>query len=781
MHVPTNNQAWAIALLNDCHSMALTHLRPHLDKLFMNSDSALLEFAEKAQTEASQIRFMEAMSVIQKNRTHIEEVFLREVGKGFSEFGNRVMHGPHAASSIYEPLTLVSKQDTDIQVAIQNMVCSAALGSTLTLSALRKRLAVLNNGRMPEDAQIPAGPHSLANAFHLGVKDIEMEHETRLVVYLLFDKFVLGNTRPLYDKYNQHLVKSGILPHLRYEVKKNPVNTPAHQIRRQTETGGIPARQQAGMPASNTGSQQSLADELFNEIVGLLSRHAKTADTANSASGTAGAERQTGNTGGRYTAQPPIQQTELVTEIHKLQNRRKTDSSASTCPTAETYDPEQHAQLVASMMQRLTDERDQLFRGIDRRRLPSADTQMIDLVGMMFEFMLRDKGIPGIAKAELIRLQTPYLKIAILDKGLFSDTTHPAHILLNRLASAAARWVFEDNLERGVFPCLRNIVQRIIEEFEHSLDIFPELLDVLDATLRSLDEKAVAIEERSRQAAKGNEKLGMARAWAAKAIEERTSGHKIPARLRNLLDDTWMEKLTFIYLREPDSEESTSWRLATQLIEAIIWSAEPRNTNEEREELRKRLPDLRKQIALSLETLSVYGGSDNHAQLALIRELQDAARQETEQQHEPQPVDETQHIPSASRPVTESTESVAEEAEGEASHQETAEDAEARLSPEEERALSELEQAVFGDWFIIHEYEIAPPKRVKLSWYSSISGNYMFVDSMGVRVMTRKHHELATLLATGKARIINNEPQPFMQRAMEKVRQILGSEKTVQA
>ncbi|MDH3980826.1 MAG: DUF1631 domain-containing protein, partial [Gammaproteobacteria bacterium] len=427
-----------------------------------------------------------------------------------------------------------------------------------------------------------------------------------------------------------------------------------------------------------------------------------------------------------------------------------------------------------------TEERDQLLKGIDRRRLPKTDTQMVDLVGMMFEFMLRDKDIPGIAKAELSRLHTPYLKIAILDKGLFTDNAHPAHVLLNRLASAAARWVFEDNLERGIFPCLRNIVQRIIEEFENSLDIFPELLDVLDATLRSLDDKAIAIEERSRQAAKGNEKLGMARAWATRAIEERTSEHRVPARLRELLNDTWLEKLTFIYLREPDSEESTSWRLATQLIEAIIWSVEPRNTHEERNELGKRLPDLRKQIALSLGTLSVYGSSDDHAQIALIRELQDAALQETEHQPEPETVSETRDAVSTSRTIIESTASEIA-AEEDASCQEMIGDAEAQLSPEEESALTELDQVVFGSWFIIHEDGAPRPMRAKLSWYSSISGNYMFVDSMGVRVMTRKHHELATLLASGRARIIDAEPQPFMHRAMEKIRRVLGSEKTALA
>jgi hypothetical protein len=771
MHATSSNQAWTVALLNDCHSMALTHLRPHLDKLFANN-SDILEFAEKAQSEASQIRFMEAMSVIRGNRAHIEEMFLREIDKSFSEFGKGVMHGQRTAGSIYEPLTLVSKEETDIQVAIQNMACSAALGSRLTLSALRKRLAVLNNGRMPEESQIPAGPHNLAEAFHMGVKDIDLEHETRLVVYLLFDKFVLGNTRTLYDKYNQHLVKSGILPHLRYDVKKNPAKKAAHRIDSRSDTGVAAASH----PASEAGGQQSLAGEVFSEILNMLSRQAKAVDITNSDRRAAGGSHPAGNAG---VGQPPIRQTELVTEIHKLQNRRKTDNRANTFSAVEACNPEQQAQFVSSIMSRLTDERDELFRGIDRRRVPGADTQMIDLVGMMFEYMLRDKDIPGIAKAELSRLHTPYLKIAILDKGLFTDTTHPAHVLLNRLASAASHWVFEDNLERGIFPCLCNIVQRINDEFEHSLDIFPELLDILDATLRSLDDKAVAIEERSRQAEKGKERLGMARAWASKAIEERLSGHTVPTRLRDLLTDIWTDKLTFIYLREPDSEESTSWRLATQAIEAIIWSTEPRDTEEEREELRNRLHDIRKQITLSLETLSVYGSGDNKDQLALIRELQEEAVKETEQP--PASVAEEQETPDSPPSPPAATETTESREDDTAPHETVIDDNEARLTPEEESALSELEQVGFGTWFMIQENEAFPPMKVKLSWYSGISGKYMFVDSMGVRVMTRRHHELATLLASGKAKILNNEQVPFMQRSLEKIRQMLGSDRPAQA
>ena len=66
----------------------------------------------------------------------------------------------------------------------------------------------------------------------------------------------------------------------------------------------------------------------------------------------------------------------------------------------------------------------------------AADADMIDLVGMIFEHRLKDEDLPNVAKAELSRLHTPYLKVAIVDKRFFTDKTHPAHELLNTLANA---------------------------------------------------------------------------------------------------------------------------------------------------------------------------------------------------------------------------------------------------------------------------------------------------------------------------------------------------------
>ena len=57
----------------------------------------------------------------------------------------------------------------------------------------------------------------------------------------------------------------------------------------------------------------------------------------------------------------------------------------------------------------------------------------------------------------------------------------------------------------------------------------------------------------------------------------------------------------------------------------------------------------------------------------------------------------------------------------------------------------------------------------------------MFVDSMGMRAKVRKQVELATLMATGKAKIFENEQYPLVQRALEAIRRMLGGEQKVLA
>lgn len=72
--------------------------------------------------------------------------------------------------------------------------------------------------------------------------------------------------------------------------------------------------------------------------------------------------------------------------------------------------------------------------------LEEADEDVINLVAMLFEFMLDDSSVPDAFKALIARLQIPLLKVAVLDKSLLSCTQHPARRLLNDIASAVIGW-----------------------------------------------------------------------------------------------------------------------------------------------------------------------------------------------------------------------------------------------------------------------------------------------------------------------------------------------------
>ena len=759
-----NPQEWINSFMDGCHEMALDHLRPHLQKMFENCNIALLEFSEKAQSSASQIRFMEAGTIIKNNREKVEAVFYKELRQDFTRFKRLCERGNSATQatvtsqgSSEEPFTLISKEDSDIQVAIQNMVASASLGSTHELTAIRQRLAVLNNGHKLTEKQIPAGPDALARAFHKAAGKLFLEHELKLIVYLLFDKFVLSNTGALYDEYNGRLLKAGLLQNLKYAARKNPH---ASQPRRKTEQQSAHNTSTSPAPEGKrtTGSNRSLGDEVFDNILDLMSRrhpHVE-AEPAN-----------------------PIPETELVSAIHQLQ--QNTDNNSIDAGVASTStDTAADKQTIESMVANLSAERAQLFRGIDRRKLPTADTQVIDLVGMMFEYMLNDDEIPNVAKAELSRLHTPYLKVAIIDKRFFSDSTHPAHELLNGLARASARWVFDDNLDRGIFPCVRKIVTRISLDFHNDLDIFPEMLDLLHASLHDLDNKAAVIEERSRQAVKGKEKLELARQCAASKIEEAARTHTVPGAIRQMLGDVWRDKLMFIYLREPDADQSDSWKLALDTIETIIWCVEPRSTAEEQAQLREQRTIVFTQIRQSLDTLSAYGASDIAAELSLIREYTEAATdaadltttadadcREPIQSEVPQTKDNTHDSPTAD----------ADQVDDQAGSDSDA----GELTPAITAKISELNAVPFGTWFNIRKHTAHAPVRAKLSWYSGMSGNYMFVDSMGIKVAVLKQHELAEQLATGQAEILHEEEHPLIHRALEAIRRMLGNEQPVHA
>jgi hypothetical protein len=741
-------------LIDECRQMVTSHLMPLFSNLFENADVVLLEFAEKAESNVAQQRFFEAMKEIQVKRTALEQVFLEELLLCFRRFKDSTHAGVSTHGIVVteesEDFALVDKDTHEESVALQNMTTKAQLNYANEIHALRQRLALLVGGRKLGEEEIPGGPRQLAECYRVATRQLALEPRIKIVVFVLFDKFVMSQLADLYQEYNSRLVVAGLLPHLKYEIRKAPDTGVGPARRRPGMRGGEPADMTAAAAARDAGhGRQTVGEETFDAICQLLAgRHQ---GSGHGDAGVAGARQET------------LPKPMLVSAIDQLQQADQASVvSRNTLDAQLIPDIQLDTQLIDNIKLTLVQQREKLFGGVDRRRVASADADVIDLVGMIFEYMLNDEAIPNAVKALLSRLHTPFLKVAILDKQFFTQEDHPVRQLLNDLADAGARYVVESDLKRGIFPYMRASVNRILDEFDDQLAIFAEVLAEFRTRLAQMRHTAEVTEQRSREAASGQENCSRPDNGPVNSSKRRWREKPCLPPSTQLLRQIWADKLMFILLRDRDGEQSPFWDLALRLMADIIDSTVPRVDEPSRQELRERLPELQAGLREGLERLANFGNDDT----AHLYEAGDG-----------QPVcglDPPWQRRQRHRTASGKTMRDRETRSTEPAETDTSCAADRAPSPREEAiAATAAGRMEFGTWFEFAEPgQAAAHGALKLAWYTQKAGHYMFVDNLGVKAAVKTRHELARAwppAGPGSWR----RKTPFVDRAMEAVRSLL--------
>ncbi|MFQ5644116.1 MAG: DUF1631 domain-containing protein, partial [Thiogranum sp.] len=754
-------------LLDGCLEMEFSHLRPLVDRMFENADVALLDFAEKAENNMAQSLFFEAMSEVRKKRSVIEQHFYNELKRSFNEFPCKPSQqetdpGEDAGLS---GLSLIDTEELETAVATQNAAGKLTSRIMERIFALKQRLAVVNSGQAIEENEIPGGPAWLGHAYQNAVEQLELENRIRLVFIALFDKYVFNHADALYDEFNKRLIQEGILPNLKYEVRKQPGGV---EIVEQFVADGALAEEE---PAGETGIEASsnqqtpseLGDELFGRICELMAVRRCGTSTGHAGAdnvspirpgGYAGGSPGAGHAGGGQamgggdtgcsdaggSAGPAGGGTTLVSQISNLQSLAGAGSAQmSSSEFIENIEIDQG--LIDRLQNTLAEEREKIFGAVDRRKLPAADTNVIELVGMLFEFMLKEQDLPNVVKALLSRLHTPLLKVAVVDRNFFTHTQHSARRLLNDMTSAGIRWVEEDRIDRGIFPKMKEIVDKVLLDFEEDVSIFDTLLEEFTRAVSDLDRRADLVEQRTTEAANGQEKLQQARNRAQQEVRALYRGKAVPETTCEFLQRIWADRLTFILLRSDQREESEDWLNATAFAARIVGSVLPPASESEQSRRRTELDELQKEVRDTTRTLQQ---ADKEKLINALFEAQARALEEIvpaeEQQAPAQAVAEE-------APVSEEP------------------DAESSVTPEQQAQIEALKSIPFGTWF-----EFAKPgqpgKRAKLSWRSTVTGKFMFVDQLGVKASVISMQDLAKCMLEGNVHIVKAEKKPFVDRAL---------------
>ena len=729
--------------LNQARAIAERHLAATVNGVLQTADNTLFELAQKSDRSSVQSDYFSGMRVLRRRRVLVEQTFSDELRRAFARIERHEVFAADASDKSGGSLELVSEEDLEEEIAIASIVSSVHGFASRMLFPINERMtALVGGGYKVGDHNNPIAPRSMAMMMRASLRDVELVPNVRLILLKLFERATLEQCEKLYAEVNASLLTAGVLPSLRMGVRNED---PRGALTGQSPTPAVGSRAPspgdylAQQPGTHGGGLHSaLIDpgdsEVYSAVLSLLqSRHVAAPPQS-------------------YAPHAPLPMSgnELRSLLTILQ--------AQALP----QDSNQWAYAdVASLKQVKASLAEQARAvGVDpkRRQMAHADEDTIDLVGMLFEVILDDRNLHPKVKSLLSRLMVPYIKLALMDRHLFLQRTHPARRLLNEMANATVGYQEDVEQDERLLTKVGSVVEALLQEFDEDPSVFQRLEADFTDFLTRHRKRTDLVEQRAADTVRGRERLSQARRNSQNEFDVRVSNKELPKLVSDVLARYWTHHLTITELRQ--GVDSPDYRDALQLGSQLVSAAEAR-TRGGPGLTADRVMDLRDRLA---RVLALAGCGADQAQpivcglIALIEQPAAAA---------PEPL---RAIETAAQLIAASPAVVVADEEEQDSSIAPAE------MPSEADVVNHLESAgaiSLGKWvdFVGTNGE---SQQAKLAWISPISNRLLFVNRRGLKVGLYSLQELAALMAVNRLRV--HDGVPAFDRAMRTVVEKLGTQ-----
>ncbi|MGE6687020.1 DUF1631 domain-containing protein [Stutzerimonas stutzeri] len=722
-HKPSSPAGRLPVALISVRDKAAQQLRQALQSLFDNADDSLFEIADRATSNVEQNAFFEAMRDLRMKRRNIERGFLQQLFEAFAKLNQYEIGKPPAMDEVsFDSLSLVQNDDLEASVAVDTMVAKVMSRAAQPLGHLTTRMNALISKKL-DDKSNPLGPHALCDYFIEASSSLGVEIKVKLIIFKLFEKYVLGDLDQLYAEANQTLVAAGILPELQSAAP-----------RRQQRPGAPAGSHTPSAPLGHAvHADEGLQEAAFSALHSLLSElRGSSALPARNIPNDA----------------IPISSGDLLRLLSHMQTR-----------APQTVDDFDLQQQLGSLLSRVS------AKSGKSRVVGEIDDDVINLVSMLFEFILDDRTLPDSLKALIGRLQIPLLKVAVLDKTFFSRGSHPARRLLNEIASAAMGWGDQDEAHRdSLYQKIEQIVARLLNDFVDDPAIFSELLADFLAFIGDERRRSELLEQRTRDAEEGRAKAEIARQEVEYALNQRLLGKTLPEVVVRLLQEAWSKVLLLTCLKH--GTQSEEWQAALDTMDDLVWSVTPHEDDESRARLLELVPSLLKALRDGLVS-AAFDPFSTGSFFTQLEALHVQTLQRFQQpQNDPDEIDlngdcAAQITADTAPTMVEVVDEIVLLAPGESREQEP----EISL-PDNDQALIQVDNLRVGSWVEFQEDE-EHKLRCKLAAVIKPTGKYIFVNRTGMKVLEKTRMGLATEFQRGAIRLLNDTL--LFDRALESV------------
>lgn len=708
-------------LLSRLLNTASEAIAPRLNESLEDFSRQLFGLASHVASPGMESGYLHSLGSLQSKRTDVVPHFMARLEAGLAE-----LRSPTALSAAVQAaddawlrgggLSLVDDAHMDMDTLAVEMVHRHGSRGAQQLHMLGQRLGVLAGSPALEPDRNPLGPAMTVAHLRAVAERLELQAEAELLLLRCFDRQMTAHYTRILDVLNDRLRDDGVLPHLGFAGVRPRGSRAAG--RRPEPFAGDRAASPAGMP-SRKPEQTPFDDRNLPPPAGARPAASDSAESMQALHAMLHAYRQ------RQAHAPPASAT-AATDFQRI------DSALNQLQSA-VREQALGFGMAALRQQLLT--RLQQEHGV-QAGLSEQHADALDLLDILLQQIGKDLAPESRSAVWVQQLQVPLLRVALHDPTVFANAQHPARQLLGAVAEAGARWLGPEDVEPALLRTLQEAVDLVQRNYDGDIAVFETGNQALQRQLRDQQRKAQLAERRHVEAARGQEKLAIARLHAAEVLEQAIGQRELEPFLRALLEQAWADVLTLTLLRH--GEESVQWRQRVEGTHRIVEIA-AEDPGESDPALAGRIESALASVGYHAEEAAVIarrlaGGRpsqpDAAQQAAITAQLQAKARL-------------GENLKTA--------------------HAKTA--AVAR-SEQEEASYRKLRSLAFGTAIDMPDEDGRTVRR-RMAWFSTVTDTALFVNARGQRVGEQSLDSVARLIAAGKAAVVTESDVPLVDRAWQ--------------
>ncbi len=751
-------------------------------------EQQLFDFAERGCSAVEEAAWIETRQLVRQRRAALAPILrqglVAELGRirepSVGDGAEATAGGGIGVATEFALSTHVDVDEASVLVQMSNRV---EMRNNLSLFLLGQRFGVLAEkpGLGPES--IPIGPRAFGRLLRQASDCLQLSPQHRRLFFKVTEKHMMVGYGELIEVANSFLIKNGILPDFGYMPTRSrpksateppprpaPRTTPAafeHSTlgfdpgwsdvggRRRDATeyarsqqaepvpqglagprgrseravpqwalpaSGAGLRPPSDVPAPATGDEVSASDDQvsFETMRSLLANRNRLLAKLRPGAGTA------------VPPSRPVPTSVLLETMRSLQH----------APLAPAGDGEAR---VARSIQGIRQELMARLQATADDGLPASigqeDSDVIELVAMLFEHIGRETRLNRLASQMLEKLQVPMLRVALEEKRFFGQRDHPAKHLLDAIAESAAYWLGDDEPDGELLEKMNSVVDRTVHEFDGDVALLDQLSQDINSHLHLLTHKAEVAERRHVEAARGKEKLAHARKQAADRVAALLTDTRLPMLTKASLVEAWTDVLALTLLRH--GEGTGEWRHQLELAARLVKSAEPPPGGTRLSQVEAL--GLRQELEASLSQVGYHSDEIEAMAQALINPAADSPDNSMQLE---------KRLKSRARFGDDSK--LARENEG-------------ALGEEAKVFYENLKSVPFGSWFEFVSNQQGDRVRQRLAWFSTTTGHSLFVNKRGQKVGEYHLATLARRMAAGEVTLVVEKSGGIIENAWKSV------------